>query len=442
MSYVVKYKSDNLPNLLILNYNTGHIMRILITSAHSHEGETGSAHISEILAKELSKKNQVLYILLGNKFEKEKITKNLTYLKLPIADLHGIKIPIITPINKRKIFKIIDDFQPQVVHSQNIIFGGLLGLIWARTRNVPYVLTLHHIPHEGLTFIFPRFKKRKIFIFLDRQYSKIYTGTFLKLADMVIALNKTVVESLKILSPNSRHVVINNGIELDKFKRLPINKPAGEIRFLYPGSYIDRKNQEYLVKTFRYLPNNYTLNLYGKKDTGFGYVTGLERLIKKYNIENVTINDYVESEELLKVYKNSHYLISASVKEVQSLVLIEALAAGRPVIALENEATKDLINEQNGIVFPQSTSPKEFAKGVEKVVVGMNNYTKISNACRKSVNKFDIKIVSVEIVRVYKNVINTHVNQSNNEKLFLLNVFMVISMSIGVVGRVLALSFF
>ena len=410
-----------------------------MTSAHSHEGETGSAHISEVLAKELSKKNQVLYILLGSKFERVRISNKLTYLKLPTVDFKGIKIPIITPSNKRRIFKIVDNFRPQVVHSQNIIFGVLLGLIWARTHDIPYVLTLHHIPHEGLTFIFPKFRRRKYFLFLDSQYSKIYTGTFLKLADLVIALNKTIIDSLEILSPSSRRVVINNGIELDKFKNLAINRPTNQIRFLYPGSYIDRKNQEYLVKAFRYLPDNYNLDLYGKKDTGFGYVNNLEQVINKYNIKNVRVNDYIESKELIKVYENSHYLISASVKEVQSLVIIESLAAGKPVIALENEATRELVNKLNGIVFPQSTSPKEFAKKVKLFVSATNkNYEAISGICREGVNRFDVKIVSDKVAKAYKDVIKTHKNRSNNDKLFLLNIFVAVSMLLGVVGRILA----
>ena len=44
-----------------------------------------------------------------------------------------------------------------------------------------------------------------------------------------------------------------------------------------------KKNQEFLIKTFRNLPNNWNLNLYGNLSTNVAYVEKLKSLIKNIN---------------------------------------------------------------------------------------------------------------------------------------------------------------
>lgn len=56
-----------------------------------------------------------------------------------------------------------------------------------------------------------------------------------------------------------------------------------KILSLFLGSYNERKNQEFLIKTFRNLPNNWNLNLYGNLSTNVAYVEKLKSLIKNIN---------------------------------------------------------------------------------------------------------------------------------------------------------------
>ena len=413
-------------------------MRILMTSAHSHEGETGSALIAKTLATELSKKHQVLYMHLSDRFKVKKVSKNLTFLGIPKSDIHGVQIPYVTIGIKNKAALVFEKFNPDVVHAQNIIFDGVLAALWAKEHNVPYLLTLHHIPHEGVSYIFPKLKEKKFLHFLDRIYSTIYINTFIKLSSLVIALNKTIISSLNIINPNSKYVEINNGIELKKFQALKINKPQKTINFIYPGSYIDRKNQIFLVKAFRYLPKNYILNLYGHRELGFSYTVWLEEISKKYHLNNVHVNDYAIDKDLLNAYEKSNYLISASIKEVQSLVIIEAMASGKPIIGLKNETINELVNNTNGLSLPQGTSPKVFADKVKQYVQKTNkNYLNVAKATRLSSSRFDVVKVAPRVAAAYGQAIKNHEqNDDKNEgRQIVLQLFLVISIILSVLAR-------
>jgi len=150
------------------------------------------------------------------------------------------------------------------------------------------------------------------------------------------------------------------------------------------GSYMGNKNQEFLVKAFSYLPENYVLYLNGNIQTGLSYVKKLQRIIKKKNIQNVKIGGFLKQNMLLKQLKKSDYFVSASLKEVQSLSVIEALAAGKPVIALKNETINELIDNKNGLKLPQNITPEKFAGEIKKYTEkNSKNYNQISKNCRK-----------------------------------------------------------
>jgi len=174
------------------------------------------------------------------------------------------------------------------------------------------------------------------------------------------------------------------------------------------GSYMGNKNQEFLVKAFSYLPENYVLYLNGNIQTGLSYVKKLQRIIKKKNIQNVKIGGFLKQNMLLKQLKKSDYFVSASLKEVQSLSVIEALAAGKPVIALKNETINELIDNKNGLKLPQNITPEKFAGEIKKYTEkNSKNYNQISKNCRKSVKRFDEEKVVQKLLATYREAIES-----------------------------------
>lgn len=391
-------------------------MKIVIVSIYNIGNETGTAKVSERLSKQLSYDNQVMYLCLGKKYSL-KSTKNLTILTVPSAPISGVWVPKITPKIIENIKKDLSKFAPDVVHSQNIFFISLIALIWAKENDVPFIVTFHSFPSEGISYVFPKLTKGNIISTIDFKLTSSYVRRFLKNVDLIIALNEHVVKSVRKITHETPVTIINNGVDLNAFYNITAPTPRKKVNFIYLGSYIGRKNQEFLVRVFGYLPKNYHLNLYGNLESGKYYVKKLKNITTERNIKNVKINGFLNQKGVYKALERSHFFVSASIKEVQSLVVIEALASGVPVAALNNETVDEAIDGQNGLVLSKNTSTREFAKKLKMYVEDTTkDYEKVSFYCRESVTRFDLGNVANEIVQAYKLAIKYKRSQRRNKK--------------------------
>ena len=242
-------------------------MKIAIVSIYNIGNETGTAKVSERLSKQLSRNNKVMYLCLGKKYSLRSV-KNLTILTVPSVPISGVHVPKITPKIIENIKRDLSKFAPDVIHSQNIFFISLIALIWAKENNVPFIVTFHSFPSEGISYVFPKLTKGNIISTIDFKLTSSYVRRFLKNVDLVIALNEHVVRSVRKITHETPVTVINNGIDLNVFYNIPAKAPVKQVNFCYLGSYVGRKNQEFLVRAFGHLPKNYQLDLYGNPESG------------------------------------------------------------------------------------------------------------------------------------------------------------------------------
>ena len=147
------------------------------------------------------------------------------------------------------------------------------------------------------------------------------------------------------------------------------------------------------------MPTYYKLELFGNKNSGMQYVKRLKIIIDQLKLINISINGY--SNDLVSIYASTNFFISASIKEAQSLAVIQSLASGKPVIALSNETIHELINSNNGLVLSQSITPHEFAREIEKYISGID-YKKTSLTTRQSIDKFKLENVTLKIKNTYQ----------------------------------------
>ncbi len=380
-------------------------MRIVITSNYKVGNETGTAYVAEVLSKYLSKKHEVTYICFGKEFKVSKKIKNLIILTIPSIDISGFSFPLITPNVIFKTFKFLNEFEPNIVHSQNTLFISNLVQIWANLNNIPFLVTFHHIPTQAVEHLLPKFKKSLFSNLVQDLYKELSLKSFLKNTDQVIALNKLVENSIRKVNSTIPVQIIGNGLDLSKLLSIKIKTNMSKnIKFVFLGSYNERKNQEFLIKTFRNLPNNWNLNLYGNLSTNVAYVEKLKSLIKKYKLKNIFLNEY--EKDVTRVFKNADFFISSSLKEAQSLAIIQSLAAARPVIGLENETVLTLIDNTNGLRCGSDINSKQFAKKIIDFVKKCN-YKFISKESRKSALQFKIEDVVLKIENLYQSTRNS-----------------------------------
>lgn len=381
-------------------------MNILITSSYRVDSETGTSQITLDLCRWLSKKNKVFYLCLGGSNSTEKINKNLVYRKIPSISMGRANFPLITPLLEERLYSEFEKFSPDIVHAQNSIFTSKLTQKWAKKNKVPFVVTFHHVPTEPIQHLIPKFSKNILTKVAQEFYTQTSLKSFLQETYGVIALNQIIKNSIRKIDNRIKVKIINNGVDLKNIYKLSSNgknknKTKKTVNFFCLGSYTERKNQEYLIRVFSKLPENYKLTCYGNKRTGREYYLKLKLLKIKLNTKNVFLNGYLNNGKLLRIIRNHDYLVSASLKEAQSLAIINSLALGKPIIALENETTKEFINKKVGLVIPQNTTPKKFSKKLETYISSIN-YDCVSKNCRQESKRFDIEKTTKDMEKFYK----------------------------------------
>lgn len=84
-------------------------------------------------------------------------------------------------------------------------------------------------------------------------------------------------------------------------------------------------------------------------------VVGITKKEKRYfkNSKNVLKVGYLQKNELSYLYKKSDLLLVTSRRESFSLVTLEGMMHGLPIVSLDTGAAKDLIDDESGIIVKQ-----------------------------------------------------------------------------------------
>ena len=145
--------------------------------------------------------------------------------------------------------------------------------------------------------------------------------------------------------------------------RKKYNLPEGPL-FICASQFIKRKNNIQLMSLFK--DRSETLLLIGsgkEKDSYIDY-------IKKNNIKNIILMDYLNKKDLFKVLKSGDYFITLSREDIFGHTTLEAMANGLPVISSNRVvASKDLIvNGENGFLV-DIDKEEEIKKALDNVNV-------------------------------------------------------------------------
>lgn len=189
---------------------------------------------------------------------------------------------------------------------------------------------------------------------------KPYTKSLLKYIDFFTAVSDPAAEYLKHLVDVDVNM-IPNGIDLRKYK--PDLKAKYEApTILYIGRLEKRKGVKYLIKAFKQVQElmpEAQLLIGGSgpdKDK-------LEQLVKDESIPNVTFLGYISDEDKVKAMQAADVFCSPALYgESFGIVLLEAMACGKPIVAGANPGYTTVLKETGalGLVNPKDTS--DFAR--------------------------------------------------------------------------------
>jgi phosphatidylinositol alpha-mannosyltransferase len=151
--------------------------------------------------------------------------------------------------------------------------------------------------------------------------------------------------------------IIPNGVTLERFTdQRPLPRfQDGRLNILFVGRMEKRKGLKYLLRAFIAVKSemsNARLIVVGTGKLQAGY----ERSMQQAGIEDVVFTGYVSDEELPRYYASADVFCAPNTgNESQGYVLLEAMAAGRPVVASNIEGFASVITHgvEGFLVLPK-----------------------------------------------------------------------------------------
>jgi phosphatidylinositol alpha 1,6-mannosyltransferase len=238
---------------------------------------------------------------------------------------------------------VMEEIDPDVVHTQaHMVVGRYVVHAAARTGR-PLVATNHFMPenlaaHAPVPRVLQRLGYRIAWRDLGRMFGK---------ADAVTAPTPRAVELLHRSAGLRDAFPVSCGIDAARYHR----GDEGEIpTVLFVGRMDQEKRVDQLIRAFAALPAGIArLDLVGDGPERQAWTA----LVAELGIaDRVRFRGFVSEEELVEAYARAAVFCMPGIAELQSLVTLEAMASGTPVVAADAMALPHLVRPgRNGWLF-------------------------------------------------------------------------------------------
>jgi glycosyltransferase involved in cell wall biosynthesis len=213
---------------------------------------------------------------------------------------------------------------------------------------------------------------------------------------------RLVFEKTKIKQDKTRRIFL--GAEIGAFQKSGGDAPAREFDYILSVSNISkRKNYEILIRAYNELRpelrQKYKLMLVG--DISESYRSRLYDLCPSdEQRKNIIFCGMLSGEKLTDAYRKATLFVLPSLVESFSLPVIEAMAAGLPVIASNVTCLPEMIGESGVLFNPFDHS--HLASRIESVLLDDDLRSDLSSRARHKAQVFSWDRTADEILKVFK----------------------------------------
>ncbi len=286
-----------------------------------------------------------------------------------------------------KVRSIFEKLNVDLVHVQHPFFLGEMGMHLAKNRGIPIILT-YHTQYEMYSHYAP------IDSDLVKRWIFNVCTSFCNLCDLVVAPSYDIRKMLLSRKIKTRIEVIPTGIDLSSYQnpdRQWLRKRFG-IRedkkiLIHIGRLVKEKNLEFLFRSVAKAMRANKEILFFVAGIG-DYENNLKKLADQLGIlDRVIIHGKMDPEELVNAYAGGDLFVFSSLTETQGLVVLESMAAGTPVVAVDAPGVRDIVEDGvNGFLTAEDTG--EFSQKILILLSSPEKRDAFSKAAMKEAEGF------------------------------------------------------
>ncbi len=310
----------------------------------------------------------------------------------------SVRLPV--PIH---MSSILEELRPQVIHSHHPFMLGGVALRVAHQHEIPLVFT-HHTMYEHYTHYVPANSPA-----LRRFVIKLSTG-YCNLCDRVIAPSESVADVLRRRGVETPIEVIPTGVDLERMSRgsgpgfrAALGIPAEAFVVGHLGRLAPEKNLRFLCEA---------VLAYLKQDPRAHFLLvgqgplrrEIEQAFERQGLGGrLHAAGSLEGPLISSAYQAMDVFAFASLSETQGLVLLEAMAAGTPVVALDAPGAREIVRDGLNGRLLKPASPEAFAAAVgEMAKTPAEEAARLKASARVTAQSLSITACAERTLRLYE----------------------------------------
>lgn len=297
-----------------------------------------------------------------------------------------------------KLLKSLIYFQPRIVYFQL----SPLGIAFYRDC---FYITLIKLFQKRIVFHLHG-KGIKSAISNSNFNKYIYKWIFNK--NFVICLSESLFDDISDVYLN-KPFIVNNGIPIIENESLPIKKKTNSLRILFLSNLIFSKGIFIFLDSISIIINKFKINIIATivGEEAELKASELEIEIAKRNLHHCV--NYVGpkfGKEKNEIIKNTDLLIYPTLNDAWGLVILEAMQLGIPVIASNEGAIPEIIDDGHTGYLVDRNRPDQIAEKVKFLTENPYLIKMMSQASReKFLKKYTIQIFELNMLNTLNEVI-------------------------------------
>lgn len=307
-----------------------------------------------------------------------------------------------------------------IVHVHHPFLSGRLALRYCRPLQIPIVFT-NHTRYDLYAQAYLGLPDE-----LAEGLLKTYMPPFCAAVDMVISPSNGMAGVLRKLGVTTPIEIVPNGVDIKAFQaadgncRSELGFHSDDILLVYTGRLAPEKNLSFLLQAFNgaaeAVPQAHLLFIGGGP---------LEETLREQarqsaahsRIHFIGMQPY---EEVARYLAMCDLFVTASVTEVHPLSVIEAMAAGLPVLGIHSVGVGDVVEDgYTGLLTGQDTAA--FAAQMVRLCLDEGLRRRLSAAARKAAENYAIERTTQLMIERYRQLIKNATPRQQRLKVRLRN---------------------
>lgn len=384
-------------------------MKILIAADLHWPTINGVATASRTLAKGLSDRGHEVLVIAPSQTGRGYEEYDGNYLvkrtrSVPFPFYQNFKI---SPTPQMEVRKIIREFEPDVIHVQMALFLGFVARNYAVKYDIPLVATNHAMPENLMDNI-------RLLAPISKPIQRLmveYGARFHAKADYITLPTRSAIDMFGEDRVDSPVAAISNGIDLSRFQpttaapeiyekfKLPTDKQI----VTYIGRVDAEKHLEVLIRAYASIAtkDNHLLIVGDGTD-----MEHLRNLVYSLSLDDsVTFTGRVSDDEIVALHKVGALYAITSPAELQSIATLEAMASGKPIVAVDAGALGELCQNGTNGVLVEKDNVQQVAAAIDKILSDKKLQKEYSKQSLKIAATHDMSHTLDQYEAIYRQVI-------------------------------------